>query len=196
MLNRPHGITAEVDIPAEGAEGVQEREAARRRAPREQTHNWVGRELLYVVSDAEVSSGSHALRFELEPTGQPDLANGHGVPARLQVYLDGERAGGREVPYTTPFAFNPGVLTCGADPGSPVTTDYEGPFRFTETIHTVTVDLGGNLLTDAEAELRLHMARRSGPMRATRAGSQSRRGDSNPRPLHYEGVQGRKRGGA
>ena len=107
----------------------------------------------------EVSSGSHALRFELEPTGQPDPASGHGVPARLQVYLDGELAGDREVPYTTPFAFNPGALTCGADPGSPVTTDYEGPFRFTGTIHTVTVDLGGELIIDAEAELKLHMAR-------------------------------------
>ena len=41
-----------------------------------------------------------------------------------------------EVAYATPFAFNPGALTCGADPGSPVTTDYKGPFRFTGTIHT------------------------------------------------------------
>jgi arylsulfatase len=77
----------------------------------------------------------------------------------LQLYIDGALAGDREVAYTTPFAFNPGALTCGADPGSPVTTDYEAPFRFTGTVHTVTVDLSGDLISDPEAELRMHLAR-------------------------------------
>ena len=81
------------------------------------THNWVARELLHVASDAELSAGRHALRFEFEPTGMPDPAKGHGSPGRLQLYIDGELVGDREVPYTTPFAFNPGALTCGADPG-------------------------------------------------------------------------------
>ena len=62
-------------------------------------------------------------------------------------------------PYTTPFAFNPGGLTCGADPGSTVTDDYDAPFRFTGTLHTVTVDLSGELIHDPEAELKMHMAR-------------------------------------
>ena len=47
-----------------------------------------------------------------------------------------------------PFMFNPGALTCGADPGSAVTTDYAPPFRFTGTLHTVTVDLSGELISD------------------------------------------------
>ena len=48
---------------------------------------------------------------------------------------------------------------CGANPGSPVTPDYEGPFRFTGTLHSVTVDLSGERISDDEAERRLHMAR-------------------------------------
>ena len=64
-----------------------------------------------------------------------------------------------DVPYTTPFAFNPGALTCGADPGSAVTDDYKAPYQFTGTLHTVTVDLSGELIHDPEAELKLHMAR-------------------------------------
>jgi arylsulfatase len=50
-------------------------------------------------------------------------------------------------------------LTCGANPGSTVTDDYQAPFRFTATLHTVTVDVSGDLITDTEAEMKLHMAR-------------------------------------
>ncbi len=55
--------------------------------------------------------------------------------------------------------FNPGALTCGANPGSPVTPDYSSPFKFTGTFKEVTVDVSGELIHDPEAELRAHMAR-------------------------------------
>ena len=167
VLNRPHSITADVEIPEAGAEGVLLAQGTSaggftlyvkdRRL--HYTHNWVARELLHVASDTELSAGRHELRFEFEPTGEPDPAKGHGSPGRLQLYIDGELVGDREVPFTTPFAFNPGALTCGADPGSTVTDDYEAPFRFSGTIHTVTVDLSGELISDPEAELKVHMAR-------------------------------------
>ena len=64
-----------------------------------------------------------------------------------------------KVPYTTPIAFNPGALTCGANPGSVITPDYAGPFAFTGTLSRVVVDLSGDLINDDEAELRLHMLR-------------------------------------
>ncbi len=167
VLNRPHSITADVEIPEEGAEGVllcQGTSAGGftlyvkdRRL--HYTHNWVGRELLHLASDAELTAGRHELRYEFEPTGQPDPTKGHGAPGRFQLYIDDQLAGDMDVAYTTPFAFNPGGLTCGADPGSTVTDDYEAPFRFTGTLHTVTVDLSGELIHDPEAELKMHMAR-------------------------------------
>ena len=110
-------------------------------------------------SDVEVEPGRHELRYEFEPHGKPDLAQGHGMPGRFQLYIDGKLAGDMDVAHTTPFAFNPGALTCGADPGSAVSDAYKAPNRFTGTIHTVTVDLSGELITDPEAELKLHMAR-------------------------------------
>jgi len=55
--------------------------------------------------------------------------------------------------------FNPGGLTCGANPGSAITTDYQAPFRFTGTLHAVTVDLSGDLITDTDSEMRMAMAR-------------------------------------
>ena len=162
VLNRPHSITADVEIPEDGAEGVllcQGTSAGGytfyvkdRRL--HYTHNWVGRELLHLASDAELTPGRHELRYEFEPTGQPDPAQGHGMPGRFQLYIDGKLAGDMDVAYTTLFLFNPGALTCGADPGSTVTDDYKTPFRFTGTLHTVTVDLSGELIHDPEAELK------------------------------------------
>ena len=167
VLNRPHSITAEVEIPEEGAEGVLLAQGTAaggfslyvkdRRL--HYTHNWVGRELQHLASDAELTPGRHELRYEFEPTGQPDPTKGHGAPGRFQLYVDGKLAGDMDVAFTTPFAFNPGALTCGGDPGSAVTDDYKAPFRFTGTLHTVTVDLSGELIHDPEAELKLHMAR-------------------------------------
>jgi hypothetical protein len=63
------------------------------------------------------------------------------------------------MPVTIPIVINPGGLTCGANPGSPVSPDYQAPFRFTGTLHTVTVDLSGQLIDDRESELRVAMGR-------------------------------------
>ena len=66
-------------------------------------------------------AGRHELRFEFEPTGQPDLPHGKGAPGRLQLYVDGALVASADAPYTTPFMFNPGGVSCGHNPGSPVT---------------------------------------------------------------------------
>jgi arylsulfatase len=166
-LNRPHSITADVEIDGHGAEGVllcqgtaaggftffvQDDKLC-------YTQNFVSRETFSVTSDSAVPSGRHELRFEFEPTGELDLLQGHGAPGRFQLYCDGQLVGDTEVPYTTPVAYNPGALTCGANPGSAVVDRYTAPYPFTGTINRVTVDVSGDLITDSEAELRLHMAR-------------------------------------
>ena len=87
------------------------------------------------------------------------MAQGRGAPGRLQLYVDGTLVAEAEAPVTTPFILNPGALTCGANPGSPVTPDYPSPFRFTGTLHSVTVDVSGELITDSESEMRAAMAR-------------------------------------
>ena len=167
VLNRPHSITADVEIPSEGAEGVLLSQGTAaggysfyiKDGKLRYVHNYVGRQLLDVESEDAVPAGKHELRFEFEPTGEPDLTKGKGAPGRLQLYVDGTLVGNAEAPITTPFMFNPGALTCGANPGSPVTPDYEGPFTFTGTLHSVTLDVSGELIHDPEAELRAHLAR-------------------------------------
>ena len=167
VLNRPHSITASVELPEEGAEGVLLAQGSAaggyslfikdRRL--HYVHNYVGRSLHGVSSPDPVPSGAHELRFEFEPTGEPDMAHGRGAPGRLQLYVDGRLVADADAPVTTPFILNPGALTCGANPGSPVTPDYRSPFRFTGTLHSVVVDISGELVIDSESEMRAAMAR-------------------------------------
>ncbi len=167
VLNRPHSITADVEIPESGAEGVLLSQGTAaggytffiKDGKLRYVHNYVGRQLLGVESEDGVPAGKHELRFEFEPTGPPDMPNGKGAPGRLQLYIDGTMVGDADAALTTPFMFNPGALTCGANPGSPVSPDYEGPFTFTGTLHSVTLDVSGELINDSEAELRAHLAR-------------------------------------
>ena len=98
------------------------------------SHNYGGRAVYGLESDVVLAPGQRTLRFEFEPTGQPDLEHGKGAPGKLQLYVDGTLTGNAEAPVTTPF-------------------------KFTGTIHSVTVDVSGELIEDSEAELRVHMAR-------------------------------------
>jgi arylsulfatase len=167
VLNRPHAITADVDIPPGGAEGVLLCQGSGvggwsfylQDGKLHYVHNYVRRALHQVSSPDAVPPGHHQLRFEFEPTGKPDMSQGKGVPGRAQLYIDSQLVGQAEFPVTTPIIFNPGGLTCGANPGSPITPDYQSPFPFTGTLHSVTVDLSGDLITDTESEMRVAMAR-------------------------------------
>ena len=136
ILNRPHSITADVEIPAGGAEGVlicQGSVAAGYALFMQDNrlvyvHNYVARDYFKVQSADPVPSGKHELRFEFEPTGELNLLEGKGAPGRLQLYVDGELVGENDVPYTTPMILNPGALTCGSNPGSPITCRLRRPF--------------------------------------------------------------------
>ena len=168
VLNRPHAITADVDIPPGGAEGVLLCQGTGvggwsfylKDGKLHYVHNYVRRALYQVSSPDPVPAGaaSAALRVRAHrETGHPP---GQGrTRAALSSTSTANWSAQAEFPVTTPIAFNPGGLTCGANPGSPVTPDYRAPFRFTGTLHTVTVDLSGDLITDTESEMRVAMAR-------------------------------------
>ncbi|MFD9324058.1 arylsulfatase [Streptomyces sp. NPDC060053] len=167
VLNRPHSVTADVEIPPGGAQGVLLCQGTNaggwslyvKDGHLHYAHNFVQRALHHVVSSESLPEGRHVLRFEFEPTGAPDITHGKGAPGRAQLYIDGRLVGQSDMPVTTPIAINPGGMACGANPGSAVTPDYQAPFHFTGTLHSVTVDLSGDLIVDAESEMRMHMAR-------------------------------------
>jgi arylsulfatase len=165
VYNRAYSIEADVDIPAGGAEGVivaQGGDAGGYAFFMKDgqlcfVYNYVGLDR-FELRAGGVAEGRRALRYEFEPTGEPDFANGKGVPGRGQLYIDGELVANTEYPHTTPLFFELEGLSCGFDFGAPAAEAYEPPFPFTGTIRQVSVDLAGDLIADDEAALRLLMA--------------------------------------
>ncbi len=168
VLNRPHSITADVEIPPAGAEGVLLAHGGidsgysfyMKGGKLHWVHNYVSRTRYHVESVENVPEGRHKLRFEFEVTGEPEVTKGKGAPGRAQLYIDRKLVGQAEVPVTTPLALGlTSGVTCGSAPGAPVTPDYKPPFEFTGKIYSVTVDVSGKLIEDKEAETRMVMAR-------------------------------------
>jgi arylsulfatase len=109
VLNRPHSITADVEIPAEGAEGVLLSQGTAaggyalfvRDGKLRYVHNYVGRAVYGVESDTVLAPGKHTLRFEFEPTGQPDMAHGKARPASSSSTSTAPSPGTRRRPSPT-----------------------------------------------------------------------------------------------
>jgi arylsulfatase len=166
VFNRPHSITAEVEIPAGGAEGVLVAQGGVaggyvfyvKEDKLHYIHNYLGLEEFKVTSSVDVPEGECVLRYEFEPTGEPDIRNGRGAPGRGQLYINGELVGNTEFPTSTPILFGIEGLSCGYDFGEAVTHEYHTPFSFTGMIKQVTVDMSGELIEDDEAKMRVLMA--------------------------------------
>jgi arylsulfatase len=166
VFNRPHSITAEVEIPADGAKGVLVAQGGVaggyvfyiKENKLHYIHNYLGLEEFKVTSTVNVPEGGCTLRYEFEPTGEPDIRNGRGAPGRGQLYINGELVGNTEFPTTVPITFGIEGLSCGYDFGEAVSHEYKAPFAFTGGIKHVTIDMSGELIEDDEARVRVLMA--------------------------------------
>ena len=166
IFNRPHSISAEVDIPQGGAEGVLIAQGGVaggyvlyvKDKKLHYIHNYLGLEEYRVTSSEEVPEGQVTLRYEFEPTTPPEPREGRGAGGRAQLYFDGELVGNAEFPTTVPNVFGIEGLSAGYDFGEAVSHEYRAPFTFTGKLKQVTVDLSGELIKDDEAALRVLMA--------------------------------------
>ena len=166
IFNRPYSIEADLDIPEGGADGVIVAQGGDAGGfsllldggrPR-YVYNHMGRDRFEVAASEPLAPGRRALRYEFEPTGEPDFTVGKGVPGRAQLYVDGTLVADTEFPHTTPLIFELEGLSCGYDFGAPAADGYESPNAFTGTIHSVTFDVTGELIRDDEADLARLMA--------------------------------------
>lgn len=167
-LNRPHSITADIDVPAGGAEGVLVSlggvdggyslyvQGGKLRF----AYNFLGKAIYRIECAEAVPEGRHTVVYEFEVTTPPDIPNGKGAGGVGQVYIDGKLAGQVDMPVTATLSLGlMAAVSIGVDAGAPVVPDYEAPFPYTGTIHSVTYDVSGELITDPEAEMRHIMAR-------------------------------------
>jgi arylsulfatase len=156
VKNRSHTITAEVEIPANGAEGVllchgswfagYSLYVKDRRL--QYVHNFLGIDEYRIVATEEVPAGECMLRFRFTKTGEH---RGRGA-----LFVGERLVGEGEIPRTIPAVIETSGegLCCGFDSGLPVTAEYKPPFRFTGRIAQVVVEVHGESAADGDAQLR------------------------------------------
>ena len=142
--NKSHAITAEVEVPTSGAEGVIVAQGGIaggwtfycRQGRLRYVYNFYGVEHYAVEGTMAVPEGSHQVRMEFAYDGG-GLAKG----GQVSLFIDGAPAGSGRVERTEPMVFSADE-TCdvGFEAGSPVTTDYTTPRgRFTGQVNWVEI---------------------------------------------------------
>lgn len=146
VKNRSHTITAEVEIPQGGGEGVILCQAGRfggwslymKAGKPTYTYNFLGLEKFTVAASEVVPAGKATIEFAFTAgRGKP----GAGGTATIRV--DGKKVGEAPIARTQGFFFSADEgADVGVDEGTPVTDDYkQHDNRFTGTINKVTVEL-------------------------------------------------------
>jgi arylsulfatase A-like enzyme len=169
IKNKPHSVTAELEVPEAGASGVIIAQGgayagwslyARNGKP-VYCYNLLGLQRFKVEGDAEIPAGTHQVRMEFAYDG-----GGLGKGGTVRLYLDGDQVGEGRVDATVPLIFS-GDETCdlGSDAASPVSDDYAGEESvFTGTVNWVQIDIAEaaedvDHLISPEERLRIAMAR-------------------------------------
>lgn len=168
ILNRIYSITADVNIPKGGAEGVLLSMGGNdggisfyvQNGKLCFAHNYVTIDYFYVNSDSKIPEGHHFLSMEFTPTGKAEPMKGKGTPGNVTLMIDGKVVGKGKFPVTTPIRLGQGAqMQVGCDSGSSVIPDYKPPFKFTGKINKVIVDVSGEHVVDHESEMRIAMSK-------------------------------------
>jgi arylsulfatase len=156
LKNRSHTITADVEIPADGAEGVLLAHGSwfagyslyvkNRRLT--YVHNYWGLTEYRVQANQDLPAGKATLQFRFTRTGEHQ--------GRGALFVNGKQVAEAEIPRTIPAVIETSGegLCCGYDSGVPVTPDYVAPFRFNGHIEQVVVETGEVGAADPEAQIR------------------------------------------
>jgi arylsulfatase len=158
MLNKSYTITAEVEIPQGGAEGMLVTDGGRfggygfylLKGRPVFTWNLIQLERVKWQGKEALAAGKHTLVFEWK-YAKPGL--GQGGTGTLKV--DGRVVDTHPMPKSLPIGIGwVETFNVGVDTGTPVDDkDYQVPFPFTGKISKLTVKLGPEELTPAEREM-------------------------------------------
>ena len=167
IKNKSFSVTAELDVPTGGAEGVIIVQGGRfggwslyaKGGKAKFVYNVLGIQEFATEADEPIPEGTHQVRVEFAYDGG-GLAKGGNVT----LYYDGNAVGTGRVEATQPMVFSADETTdIGYESGTTVTPDYTTQSsRFTGKINWVQIDLGDDdhdHFIDPEERLRIAMAR-------------------------------------
>ncbi|OLE64891.1 MAG: arylsulfatase [Acidobacteria bacterium 13_1_20CM_2_68_14] len=145
VKNRSHTITAEVEIPKQGANGVLLAQAGRfggwslyvKDGKPMYTYNWLGLQRYTVAATQALPPGKATIRFEFAYDG-----DGIGKGGKGTLFVNGKQTAAGRIERTQCCAYSADEgADVGADEGTPVTEAYKVPFKFTGEIAKVTIEL-------------------------------------------------------
>ncbi len=158
VKNRSHTITAEVEIPEEGANGVILAQGGRfagwslyvKDGAAKYVHNWFDVDYYYVGGEEKLPAGRVNIRYHFNFEG-----GGLGVGGIGTIFVNDKKVAESKIEKTVPFIFSADeTMDLGGDLALPVTDDYpEGASnKFSGKIHWVRVDLEEDNTSHLEPE--------------------------------------------
>jgi arylsulfatase len=169
IKNKSHAVTAEIEVPPSGAEGVIIAQGGNiggwslyaKGGKLKYCYNLLGIQYFYVEARSALPAGAHQVRMEFAYAG-----GGLGKGGKVTLYVDGQPVGEGTVAATAAMIFSADDgCDVGEDTGSPVSQDY-GPRgnAFTGRVKGVQIAINAaaenadHLVSPAEA-VRIAMAR-------------------------------------
>ena len=145
IKNKSHAVTAELEVPGSGAEGVIVAQGgsiggwslyAKDGQPK-YCYNFFGMNRYVVAGTSRIPPGKHQVRMEFAYDG-----GGMGKGGTVTLYVDGKKAGEGRVDQTEAFVFSADeTLDIGDEFGSPVTDDYPSRKKFSGEVNWVEIDV-------------------------------------------------------
>jgi arylsulfatase len=158
VLNRSFTITAEIEVPQGGAEGMLATLGGRfggyglylLKGKPVFTYNLVDLERFRWEGKDALAAGKHTVVFDFKYAGPGPGKGGSG-----SLSVDGTAVASLDVPHTIPFLMAlDETFDVGVDTRTPVDDkDYQVPFAFTGKIIKLTIKLGTDQLADADRQV-------------------------------------------
>ena len=154
LKNKSFGISAVVDIPDGGADGLVMTQGGRfcglglylLEGKPVFHYNLAGVERYEVKSDEKLSAGKHVVTVDFNYDG-----GGVGKGGTATLSVDGKKVASKKFPRTIAFRMSlDETLDIGEDTGTPVSEDYQVPFRFSGGIEKVTIQITDHELTEEQ----------------------------------------------
>ncbi|HEX2328789.1 MAG TPA: arylsulfatase [Candidatus Angelobacter sp.] len=165
--NKSFSLTAEVEVPPAGAEGVIFAQGGAfaglslyaKNGRVKFAYNFFGLQTFTTEAERELPAGKHQVKMEFAYDG-----GGLGKGGNVTLFYDGKKVGQGRIDRTVPMLFSADeTANVGRDPGTPVSKDYNRSNSvFTGKVNWVQIDLGGddlNGLISAEDRLELALER-------------------------------------
>jgi len=147
MKNKSHTITAEINIPEKGGDGVIVAEGGLGagfalyvlNGKLVYEYNWFDEDRYIVTSSENVPVGKSTVKYEFiyDGASSADMAKG----GKSILYINGKKVAEGHVEKTVPGRFGIDTFGIGEDTGSPVSKNYKAPFAFKGVIDKVDIDL-------------------------------------------------------